>query len=137
MSDVRPELHQLALALENLTWSEVTSMAVQLRVDFSKLEQIRQEKSDHSSRLLSAMDTWLKTDPGASWKKVINALRATNKNVLALELERKYCNAIPPAATVTQPAPPTYPVAPSASMGECTCILYTLCMWVIFRKHCG
>ena len=117
MSDVRPELHQLALALENLTWGEVTSMAVQLRVNFSKLQQIGQEKSDHSSHLLSAMDTWLKTDPGASWKKVISALRAINKNVLALELETKYPT--PPAATVTQPPVPlTYPVAPSASIGE-------------------
>ena len=122
MSDVRPELHQLALELDDLTWMDVKSMAVLLGVRYAKLEQIECDKMDHSSRRFSAMDTWLKTDPGASWKKVISALTAINKNVSALELEKKYPT--PPAATVTQPVPPTSPAAPS--MGY----LYFMCMWL-------
>ena len=119
MSDVRPELRQLALELDDLTWMDVKSMAVQLGVRYAMLEQIECDKMDHSSRRLSVMATWLDIDPGASWKKVISALTAIDKNVLALQLEKKYPT--PPAA---QPVPPTSP-----GMGEYTSMGY------IFRMH--
>ena len=42
-------------------------------------------------RLLTAMDAWLQSDPKASWKKVVRALMAIRKEVLAQELKEKYC----------------------------------------------
>ena len=90
MSDVRPRLRELALALGGLSWADVKAMAVQLGMEFSTLSQIEQQTSVFSDRLHAAMDAWLNSDPSASWKAVIGALRAINKNVLAKELEKRY-----------------------------------------------
>ena len=109
---VKPKLSQLALALKDLTWSEVKAMAVQLEIDYSKLEQIQQQNSELSDRLHSAMNSWLKSDPNASWAKIVRALKAISKNVLASELEQKYCQ--PPTTTATLTQPPTDP-SPIAS----------------------
>ena len=68
------------------------SMAVQLRMDFSKLEEIEHQNSEPKSRLQTSMHAWLETDSEASWKRVVGALGAIKKNELALELEKKYCN---------------------------------------------
>lgn len=94
MSDVKPQLGQLACELERLTWGDVTAMAVQLGMEFPTLQQIRQDNPDQSSRVLAAMDEWLNNDSEASWQKVVNALRTTRKIVLAEELEKKYCSPV-------------------------------------------
>ena len=104
---VKPKLSQLALVLNDLTWSEVRAMAVQLEMDYSKLEQIQQQNPELSDRLLCSMDSWLKSDPNASWAKIVRALEAISKNVLASELEQKYCQ--PPTTTATLTQPPTDP----------------------------
>ena len=96
MSDVKPELPQLAVELASLTRSEVTSMAVQLGVEYSLLRQIGQDCSEQSKHVLEAIDNWLNNDQEASWRKVVIALRTIKKTVLADSLEKKYCS---PATT--------------------------------------
>lgn len=93
MSDVNPELNQLACELTSLTWGEVTSLAVELGVEFSTLRQIGQDHLELRVRVLAAMTEWLNSDQDASWKKLISALKTINKNVLADCLEKKYCSA--------------------------------------------
>ena len=85
-----PVIAHLSQELDELTWSEVTILGVQLGMKFSVLQKIGETKAD-SVRLLAAMDAWLQSDPKASWKKVVRALMAIRKEVLAQELEEKYC----------------------------------------------
>ena len=85
MSDVIPELADLSLELEDLTWSETMNFGVQLG-----LRNIG-DTQPADVRLIAAMDAWLQSDPKASWKKVVRALRAIRKEVLAQQLEEKYC----------------------------------------------
>ena len=96
MSDVIPELADLSLELEDLTWSETIKFGVQLGMKFPVLRNIG-DTQPVDVRLLAAMDSWLRSDPKASWKKVVRALRAIRKKVLAQELEEKYCGSEPPA----------------------------------------
>ena len=87
MSDARPKLPDLSRELEDLTWSETMKFGVQLEMEFSVLGVTQPA----DVRLLAAMDSWLQSDPKASWKKVVRALMAIRKEVLAQELEEKYC----------------------------------------------
>ena len=89
MSDVRPELTDLSRELEDLTWPETMKFGVQLRMEYSVLSNI-EDTRPADVRLLAAMNAWLQSDPTASWKKVVGALRAIKKEVLAQELEEKY-----------------------------------------------
>ena len=89
MSDVRPELTDLSRELEDLTWPETMKFGVQLRMEYSVLSNI-EDTRPADVRLLVAMNAWLQSDPTASWKKVVGALRAIKKEVLAQELEEKY-----------------------------------------------
>ena len=89
MSDVRPKLPDLSRELYELTWSETVNFGVQLGMEYSVLKKIGEDKTD-DLRLLAAMDAWLQSDPKASWK-VVRALRAIRKKVLAQELKKKYC----------------------------------------------
>ena len=66
-------------------------VAIDLGVEFSTLKRIKEENDVISERVLSAMDTWLNSDPEASWMKVVDALISIEKNVLAKELKEKYC----------------------------------------------
>lgn len=110
MSGRKPQLSQLARALDKLTWCDVKCMAVQLGMPYSKLEQIQEGRSALKDQILNAMDTWLNSDKSASWQKLVNALKAINKTVLAEDLEKEYCSAIGvPPATV----PSTKPAAPN------------------------
>ena len=106
MSDVKPKLNELALALNTLTWSEIKSMAIMLRMEYFILEQIEDEKSKLSDRLLSAMDMWLNNDSNASWARIVRALEDADKNVLAKTIEQKYC----------QPLDTTHATSSSAGM---------------------
>ena len=62
-------------------------MAVQLGMDFDYLTNI-----DPSMLTMTAMNRWLRSDPSASWRRVVSALKAIRHNVLALRLENRYCN---------------------------------------------
>ena len=92
MSDKKPELKDLQQELKDLTWAEVKLVALHLGLDFPKLKQIEEQCSELSDRVLEAMDTWLNSDPEASWEKVVRALDDNSKTVLAQEIEEKYCN---------------------------------------------
>lgn len=105
-------MSQLARALDKLTWVDVKRMAVQLGMDYSELEQIQEGRSAVKDYILNAMDTWLNSDQSASWRKLVNALKAINKTVLAEDLEKEYCSTIDiPPATVSVPS--TNPAAPN------------------------
>ena len=107
MSDAKPKLRELALELHDrlLTWAEVKAMAIQLDMEYTTLSNISTANQETSDRIVCAMDTWLKTDPRASWKKIVKALKATNKIVLAQEIEKKYAlNAPSSSSTSTNDA---------------------------------
>ena len=108
MSDRKPELSELALVLNTLSWSEVKAMAVQLRMEFSRLQHIEQQNTAVTDRLLSAMDMWLNSDANATWARIIKALNDTDRTVLAKEIEQKYCQPVnvPHATTRACSLPP-------------------------------
>ena len=110
MSD-RPQLKDMVVALAGLTWDEVTLMAVQLHVDMSTLTNIEQQYSDPGVRTLRSMNSWLQSDPHASWSKVIAALRTINRLTVARAVEQQYCQSV---ETTVSPAnqPPTGPHSP-------------------------
>ena len=88
MSDQKPQLRELTQALQDLTWSEVKHMAIQLEMEYSKLKQIEERNVEMTDRLLSTMNTWLDNDKSATWDKIIKALYDIERNVLANEIER-------------------------------------------------
>ena len=88
------------MELDQLTWSEVMQMAVQLGMDFAELRKTDEDPSP-TPKLLSAMNKWLESDSKASWEKVVQALKAIKKNALAEKLEEKYCN-VPTVLTEEQ-----------------------------------
>ena len=90
MSDGKPELRELALELDKLSWVEVKAVAIQLDMKVATLSNISTENHEISDRIVYTMDTWLKTDPTASWEKIIKALNDTHSTVLAQEIEQKY-----------------------------------------------
>ena len=126
MSDRKPQLKELALALrEDLTWSDIESMALQLDMPYIKLQQIKQQSNELTECLHSAMHSWLESDPKASWARIVTALNAINKNVLAKEIERKYCQPLDvPHATTEEstanhsPLHANTPPPPSPSIAE-------------------
>ena len=124
MSDRKPQLKELALALRDLTWSDIESMALQLDMPYIKLKQIKQQSNELTECLHSAMHSWLESDPKASWARIITALNDIDRNVLAKEIEQKYCQPlnIPHATTEKSaanrpllhsntPPPPSPPIA--------------------------
>ena len=91
MSERKPQLKELSLALKDLTWSEIEAMAVQLDMPYRKLKQIKQENNEVIGYLHSTMHIWLNSDKEASWAKIVTALHSIDKNVLAENLEKQYC----------------------------------------------
>ena len=77
-------------------------MAVQLGMEFFRLQQIQQQNSIMTDRLLSSMDMWLNSDANATWGQIIKALNQTDKNVLAKEIEQKYCQPVDTARATTE-----------------------------------
>jgi hypothetical protein len=91
VDDVKPKLADLSTELGDLTWSDIQSLAVQLEIDFNELLKIEEQTDQPASRMHRALNIWLKTDPNASWEKVINALdRVKGKDVLIQKLKEKY-----------------------------------------------
>ena len=121
MSDEKPDLRDLQVVLNKLTWAEVVKMAVGLGVEYSELEKIEEKRSDIGLRLLDAMNLWLSTDLKATWGKVVKALSEIKKIVLAKEIEDKYCRpAATPSATKSSTTTSVSPEAKGISMIECT-----------------
>ena len=87
----KPKLSELSQELNELTWAEVKSMSVQLDVDYDELRKIEEQNSQFTDRLHSSMNLWLKTDKNASWIKIVKALKAGHKIVLANDIKKKYC----------------------------------------------
>lgn len=92
MSNVRPELNQLTADpdLKKLTWDEVESLVVDLGVNFSTVQTIKQGGGGLRNHIMQAYQSWLDGDLEASWSKVINSLKKIGKPVLAYNLEKKY-----------------------------------------------
>ena len=77
-----PELLNLSCLTETstegagcLSWGEVKSMAVQLEMEYFRLQQIEERNTKVSDCLLPALDMWLNSDDNATWTKIIKALR--------------------------------------------------------------
>ena len=101
---VKPNLAELALSLRGLTGAEVVQLALQLGVEYDTLRKIDESNKEISNKLLSAMNTWLISDTEASWGKVMEALIAIEKNVLAQQIETKFCSPQQLQATATNPS---------------------------------
>ena len=71
MADAEPKLPDLSRELYELTWSETVNFSVQLRMEYSILKKIEEDKTD-DVRFLSAMDAWLRSDSEASLKMVVS-----------------------------------------------------------------
>ena len=93
MSDP-PRLKDIAAALSKLPWSEVKAMSVQLNMELSTLTQIEQQYGTFSDRMLHSMDTWLRSDPEASWARIVAALNTIGETALAATIERQHCHPI-------------------------------------------
>ena len=85
---VGPKLQDLKQALKSLPWTDVSNMAIRLEVPYKVIQDIEEQYHDPSRRLLAVMDEWLTSDSQASWKKIVKALRAIEKKVLANEIEQ-------------------------------------------------
>jgi hypothetical protein len=95
MSESKPQVGDLAEELDQLTWSETARLSAQLGMKSSVLREIRESKQRDDIKLLKTMELWLKSDQNASWNRVVRALNAIRKNVLAQEMERRYCRPAP------------------------------------------
>ena len=156
MSD-RPQLRDMAVALAGLTWDEVTLMAIQLRVDMPTLIHIEAQYNDLRVRMVHSMNSWLDSDPQASWSKIVAALRTINKLTVARAVEQQYCQSMettvspasqpptgphspPPTESVTtsaeQPSPPSdCTTAPTNSVVSTTSSLLALCPRLIRHQE--
>ena len=129
MSD-RPELPDLLIELNDLSWSDVKQMAVHLHrsVDLKLLTDI-EGAHPVSERIMQAMKAWLDRDCEASWAKVVSALRAISKNVLAKEVETNYVSPLsahpeperdggpPQSSTSTEMEPVAHSLEPQPRVG--------------------
>ena len=91
----------LVSELQSLSWSDVKCMAIHLdRMDITVLDQIEEDHpNDSKQRVMYAMKEWLQRDTEPSWAKIVGGLQKINRDVLATEIEGKYC------APMTTPRP--------------------------------
>ena len=71
-------------------------------MDLALLTDIEREHPVEE-RVLYAMKAWLDKDCEASWAKVVSALRAISKNVLAVKMENEYCTTVKAKKPITTP----------------------------------
>ena len=109
----KPKLRELALEMDQLSWSDVKSLAIQLDIGYATLRRIEDANQDISDPKNSTMEIWLETDSTASWKKIVRALNAIQKNELAKNIEKKYVK----ATSTPEPLATSIPASPEAS--EC------------------
>lgn len=84
---LKPKLSDLIRELRPLAWDDVREMFLQLDVPYNTIRDIELQYRDPSSRISEAAHSWLSSNCQASWKKVIKALRAINRNVVAKKIE--------------------------------------------------
>ena len=120
MSHVKPQLDELDVELKDLAWSEVKQLAVQLKVEYPTLRKIEEKYNrDTEPCLLAAMQCWLEGDTTASWGKIVDALRAIDKGVLAGEIEEKYSSLATPLEPQTNhPRESSAPLIVTINTGE-------------------
>ena len=95
MADIIPELKDLVNVLSALDWSGVQAMGVQLGMKISTFRNVESERNTFSDRLLHSMDSWLSSDTvQPTWSRVVTALRASDKAVLANRVDREYCQSV-------------------------------------------
>ena len=104
MSD-RPQLKDVVVALGDLSWDDVTLMAVQLGVDMPTITHVETQYNDPGVRTLRSMNSWLQSDPQASWVKIVTALKTINKLTVAIAVEQRYCQSVetPPVSAASYP----------------------------------
>lgn len=91
MEENKPELRKLVLELKVLSWADVKDTALELGI---KLKDVEGEHATKIEQLCATMQQWLDNDAEVSWKRIVEALRAVEKNNLAKNLEQKYCKSI-------------------------------------------
>ena len=70
------------------------NIGVQLEVPTFQLKIIEKKSSDLMDQLHDTLDYWMNNDPSASWRHLVDALKAPSvgENRLAEEIQRKYCD---------------------------------------------
>ena len=88
-------LADLTQGLRDLEWEKVREMAIQLKFNNVDLDDIEEKNSNRQRRLSKVSEAWLKRDDKASWEEIVKVLKHIKENVLANELEKKYCKQSP------------------------------------------
>ena len=70
------------------------NVGVQLEVPTFQLKNIEKKSSDSLDQLRDTLDYWMNNDPSASWRHLVDALKAPSvgENRLAVGIEEKYCD---------------------------------------------
>lgn len=111
------DLRHVDSALSDLSWNDISQVALQLGVPQNKLSDIETENPTNASgRKLKAMDYWLQSDVEASWEKLVDTLKGLSLTATAQKIEKKYCSRSVPSATTSFP-----PATLSASGKNCVC----------------
>ena len=86
-----PTLLDVVNALETLTIEKTKDLAFQLGVDLHQLDDIDTEYSG-TNRSRHYIEAWLRTDPEASWAKIVAALKRIRHNVVAASIASQHCS---------------------------------------------
>ena len=87
-ADIRPTVELLANELKDVTnWYE---FGVALGIPLSNLDCIEIENSTVEKQKIKMFQFWLRSNPDASWKLLIQALEGKDYSVLAADLSKKY-----------------------------------------------
>ena len=106
-----PELNNIDLALNELTWNKTTRLALQLGVPHWTLKQIEENYSNASRRRIEAMSEWLQMEVNTSWAKIASALKTIDMPALATKVEQQHCQ-----SAESTPAMSTTPQTPTPSL---------------------
>ena len=70
------------------------NIGVQLEVPTFQLKNIEKKSSDSMDQLHDTLEYWMSNDSSASWKHLVDALKAPSvgENRLAGEIEKKHCD---------------------------------------------
>ena len=102
---------EVSNAISQLTVEETRQLVFQMGVELKTLDDIAAQY-DGENRKQHYVQSWLDTDPDASWDKLVAGLRKIKKNVLATEIETEHLS----SATVPSSDSPSLPSTSSASV---------------------
>ena len=97
LSDRRPELKDILLALQDVTEWQDLGIYLGLPDATIRLIASHHDVMGHKRMMISE---WLKYDTEASWEKLARVLTEMKKNVIAANIRKKY---VPAATTEKQP----------------------------------